>query len=252
MKSLFTIIISLLFAYNLAAQSSGKTFYLKNGSIVSGQVTEEIPGKQYTVKTSDGNTFIFKAEEVERIVLNQETEKTQKEVLPNEIKFYSQNGITGGAMFTDNYNSYNVGLNTINGININNRLQVGLGLELQLTEKGTYIPIYLDSQFNFTPTASTFFAHVSAGVAISNTGENLTLVNVINGELFETSVSYQNGFFGRFGLGYKMPLSEKLDALIGLDYSAISYESRTYLYADQYLELEGIYSIVGLRIGVEF
>ncbi len=251
MKLLLTIAITLLSLTSLNAQSTSKTFHLKNGSVVTGVVIEEVPGEQYKVRSSDGNIFVFSAEEIDRIVLNEEAPK-DKTSFEKGYNFYSQNGFIAGGMITEDYSSYNLALQSINGVNINNRLQVGLGLELQIVEKGSYIPIYLDAQLNFSPTPNTLFTHMSMGVALSNTNENLTLVNIENGELFEKNISYESGFLGRIGFGYRMEVSKKLNALIDLNYSAISYESNTYLYSDQYLNIKGIYSIIGVRLGVEF
>ncbi len=253
MKSFVILFFSLLCFFSVQAQSAGKTFYLKNGSIISGIVIEEIPGKQYKVKTMDGNIFVFEAEEIERIILNEvksEKERTPSENLGN--KFYSQNCINIGTMFTEDYNSYNFAVSTVNGININNTLQVGIGLEFQMVEKGTYIPIYLDTQLNFSKTPSTFFAHLSGGIAISNTRENLLIVNIYNGETYEKAINYESGFLGRAGFGYKKEVTNKLKAILGIDYSVISYASNSHLYEDQYLKLDGIYSVVGLKLGVEF
>lgn len=41
--------------------------YLKNGSIIHGTITEEVPGKSLKIETKDGNVFVYKVKEVEKI-----------------------------------------------------------------------------------------------------------------------------------------------------------------------------------------
>ena len=50
MKKSLLIIILLLSGVIGISQSAKKTFHLKNGSVISGVVIEEIPGKQYKIK----------------------------------------------------------------------------------------------------------------------------------------------------------------------------------------------------------
>jgi hypothetical protein len=50
------------------AQTQIDVLYLKNGSIIKGLVTEIITGQTVKIETPDGNIFVFKQDEVEKIV----------------------------------------------------------------------------------------------------------------------------------------------------------------------------------------
>ena len=41
--------------------------YLKNGSIIKGVIVEQYPNVQIKIQTKDGNTFVFKMDEIEKI-----------------------------------------------------------------------------------------------------------------------------------------------------------------------------------------
>lgn len=41
--------------------------YLKNGSIIRGQIIEKIPDSIVKIQTKDGNVFVYKVEEIEKI-----------------------------------------------------------------------------------------------------------------------------------------------------------------------------------------
>jgi hypothetical protein len=45
--------------------------YLKNGSIIRGFITEQIPNIQLKIETRDGSLFVFKIEEIEKITREQ-------------------------------------------------------------------------------------------------------------------------------------------------------------------------------------
>lgn len=153
-------------------------------------------------------------------------------------------------MFYEDLSTYNFAVSSINGVNINNTLQIGIGVELQVIETRTYIPLYLDAQVNFSKRPNTFSANASGGVALSNSSENI-LLPAVDGTLFEKAVNYESGFLGRLGFGDRSKISEKMNAVVGLNYTAQSFESHSYLYENLYYDVEGIYSIIGLKLGIE-
>lgn len=52
----------------LQAQQYEDVVYLKNGSIIHGIILEQIPGESIKIQTKDGNTFVFKMDEVQKMV----------------------------------------------------------------------------------------------------------------------------------------------------------------------------------------
>jgi hypothetical protein len=62
------------------------TIYLKNGSVIKGEIIETTPGVSYKIETRDGSIFVFKMEDIEKIVFR--AEKPVKKVVPaEEIEF---------------------------------------------------------------------------------------------------------------------------------------------------------------------
>ena len=51
----------------LHAQQYEDVVYLKNGSIIHGIILEQIPGESIKIQTKDGNTFVFKMDEVQKM-----------------------------------------------------------------------------------------------------------------------------------------------------------------------------------------
>jgi TM2 domain-containing membrane protein YozV len=63
---LFTLFVCFSFI-SLAQQRYEEVVYLKNGSIIRGTVIEQVPNVSLKIQTKDGNVFVYKMEEVEKI-----------------------------------------------------------------------------------------------------------------------------------------------------------------------------------------
>ena len=57
----------LLSVTSMTAQRTSETVYLKNGSVIRGEVIEQVPGQSLKIQTKDGSIFVYKMDEVERI-----------------------------------------------------------------------------------------------------------------------------------------------------------------------------------------
>ncbi|MGM0407205.1 MAG: hypothetical protein ACQERU_04430 [Bacteroidota bacterium] len=67
MKQITFIFIFVLISSALFAQNKADVVYLKNGSIIKGQITEMIPDKHIKIETSGGSLFVYTFEEIEKI-----------------------------------------------------------------------------------------------------------------------------------------------------------------------------------------
>ncbi len=70
LKSLF-IVVMLLVAMMVQAQSLQEVIYLKNGSVIRGVIIEQIPNESLKIKTADGSIFAYPMDEVEKITKEQ-------------------------------------------------------------------------------------------------------------------------------------------------------------------------------------
>lgn len=50
-----------------SAEELQEVVYLKNGSVIRGTIVEQVPNQSLKIKTTDGNIFVFKIDEVEKI-----------------------------------------------------------------------------------------------------------------------------------------------------------------------------------------
>lgn len=69
-------VLTLLLAASLHAQTTDNIVYLKNGSVIKGDVIESVPDRHIKVRTADGSIFVYQMTEVDRIVRD-EAPRTQ-------------------------------------------------------------------------------------------------------------------------------------------------------------------------------
>src|SRR5690625_1992186 len=68
MKKYFFLLILMLGASTAFAQSNYEdVVYLKNGSIIRGIITEQIPNESIRIEISNGSIFVYRMDEIERI-----------------------------------------------------------------------------------------------------------------------------------------------------------------------------------------
>lgn len=78
-KTLLAMALLLASCLPSFAQKNTQTVYLKNGSVITGTLLEEVPGKSVKLQTKDGNIFVYGINDVERITHNVEKKQTTQE-----------------------------------------------------------------------------------------------------------------------------------------------------------------------------
>jgi hypothetical protein len=65
---LSSLLISyIFFAVSIAKAQSKDVVYLKNGSVIKGQILEIVPNSQIKIQTADGNIFVWSFSEIEKV-----------------------------------------------------------------------------------------------------------------------------------------------------------------------------------------
>lgn len=98
MKKILLVLAIVLFGMTgtVSAQSLEETVYLKNGSIVRGVIIEQIPNESVKLQTRDGNIFVYRMEEIQKIA---------KEQTENSYRPYTQTD-NSYRPYTQTNNSY--------------------------------------------------------------------------------------------------------------------------------------------------
>lgn len=81
MKKLFLLLFCAMSTMFAAAQANLQdVVYLKNGSVVRGTIIEQVPGVSLKLQTNDGNIFVYKIEDVEKMTKEQSRAAARQQV----------------------------------------------------------------------------------------------------------------------------------------------------------------------------
>jgi len=81
MKRFCLLVVAMILSVCAFAQAKVDVVYLKNGSIIKGLITEQMPPARLTIKTLDGSVFIFTYAQIDRI----ERENAPEGYVPIEV-----------------------------------------------------------------------------------------------------------------------------------------------------------------------
>ena len=73
MKKMLLFFSLLLSCNSLMAQHDIETVYLKNGSIIKGEIIEQVPNQSIKVRTKDGSVFVYNVGDVQKITKEDKT-----------------------------------------------------------------------------------------------------------------------------------------------------------------------------------
>lgn len=139
MKQFFTVLsmlflLQMLFANAVFSQEQAKdVVYLKNGSVIKGQIIEQVPNKSIKIQTADGNIFVYDFSEIEKIT---------KETVTTQSKAFSEIWLGGrlGVNFT------NISSDQLSGNTTRTGLVVGGIVEFSLSDMFALEPGVVYSQ----------------------------------------------------------------------------------------------------------
>lgn len=174
-KILLSLII-ICISITLIAQEKQDIVYLKNGSIIKGEIIEQKIDESVTIRTSDGNTWIFELYKIERIEYSLpkagfedsfEYNKTGFTLIP-EFGFLILESASGsfrpfsilipgaGPLMFHLTNSYITKF----------RLGMGFGTGLENIDGNITAPLYLDLRYEILDNKGTPFVMIQPGYTI--------------------------------------------------------------------------------------
>ena len=83
MKKVSLSLFILLVTFFVSAQQNNlvDVVYLKNGSIIKGIITEQVPNQSIKMQTADGNIFVYQTNEIEKISKETPTRQSKNHIL---------------------------------------------------------------------------------------------------------------------------------------------------------------------------
>ncbi len=75
---IFTVFMIFSSVFLFSQNVTRDVVHLKNGSVIKGNITEQVPGQSITIETADGNVFVLSIEDVSKITKETEATKAVK------------------------------------------------------------------------------------------------------------------------------------------------------------------------------
>jgi len=246
MKKLQLILLIFLAAAAVpaAAQAQGReaVVRLHNGSVIRGTVTEMEPEESLKIETRDGNSFVFRMDEVALIEMERPEGYTRdrrvKTTYPARSKFNKPRGYLGlvevGSGSWANHDESSTSITMVNGYRFFPQLAIGGGVGIEAWEDGDWaMPLFLHLRSDFIRN------RVSPFVAL-NLGMNVSADYNRSGPMFEL----QGGVSFNVARRFRMTVGLSLAAMDNEDYY---YSGDNYFHDDRYYD-----GALKLKVGFSF
>lgn len=188
---------------------ASETIYLKNGSVIKGDIVEQVPGQTLKIKTADGSMFVYSIDEVERITNEGDSHPDAKG--HRGLDFGVDAGVdvmNGGA---------NIPIELMLSKRFNKNFSLGLGAGVNIPTGGgdATIPIFLDFKgyFPLKSTKLTPFVDVRGGYVV-NTASEYT----VGSGKYQVTVKPSDFVMASIMPGIRIPMSSRTDLDFGLGY----------------------------------
>lgn len=209
LSPIFIFICILLIPLLTTAQTKSEdVIYLKNGSILRGEILERTDSQTIKIETVGRNVIVVMRQNVQRI--------GREEIPDPDPQYYKETGyvnntgidiLTGGG-------ATSVGFRMVNGYRFNPQLSAGLGIGFVLyDDPQNLVPIYLDLKYKLKRANTTPFVFFKTGFSFSvMSDDDLEVVDHDGGFMFSPGVGIQFETSENFGLyftaGYNLDNSK--------------------------------------------
>lgn len=258
----FMALFSLL-STSVAAQKNAEkedVVYLKNGSIIRGNIQEQKMGESIKIELLGGSIFVFQQNEIDSIKkepkLVQATPKSNCIIKHKGFRNITETGVIFGLgknndnnyYYGYNRNDFGVQLHTINGYQLNRFLfaGAGIGIEKFVSYGQSFAPIYVRLSSDFLNKRATPYV-------FTDLGYNLFWVNNNSNDGYNY-YNNKGGLFLQTGGGVRIFTRSKTSVQIAAAYKRNHSSSNweySYEGSPQY-ELKRAYQRLVFLVGVSF
>ena len=240
--------MALLFMVNLSFARKGKKdiIYLKNGSVINGQIISSLPSGQVKIKTKDNSLWVFEAAQIDSI--------SKSNSAFSQIRTGYFNLTEAGILAGNSNNKYATPFSMMNisGWQFNNRFSVGAGAGVEFFSE-TYLPVVADIRYYLKRQGVNPFFGLQGGYSFALDTPDKQYVyqtsNIWQGSSAATlDIKAKGGFLVNPFVGFCTPLGENLALTFSAGYRIMR---QRYSREDNYL-IDIDYNRLSLKIGLMF
>jgi len=238
----------------LAQENMQDVVYLKNGSILHGDIIEIKANESITLKSNCGDTWVLNQTEIDRI--EKETipksivvKDSQKNISYKNKGFYSN--VNVGFMFGGNQDTPfpPLSLMFVSGYQFNWGLALGVGLGLDLVNEA-YMPAVADIRYTFKDSKVSHFIYVQGGYALSL--EDPDPYDYDYYGYYDSDLESKGGYIINPGIGFKINLNNKSAFSFGIGYKYMEINHTYKEYNGQEIDRTIKYNRITLGFGYHF
>lgn len=218
--------------FSAKAQKVIETVYLKNGSIISGIIIEEVPGQSLKIRTNDGNIFVCELSGVSKITRDFASRKnnsliTSSDPLPGYKGFVD----LGYSVGTGNYRVNRLEFTTSHGYQFSPYFYMGAGAGVSYYHEPEFVsfPLFANPRLTI-PTDQGFLPFVDLKIGYT-VGEDI------------------KGFYLSPSLGTRIALNNKLNNALNISVGYTLQSVKFDYYNESFHENFGA---ITFKLGYEF
>lgn len=216
--------------------ASAEEIILKNGSVIKGDIVEQVPGKTMTLSTRDGSIIVINVDDVERITKTPSTSAISTP-LPGGVGFVVDAGVDIATKGGSGSGGANIQLEKHFSKNFSAGIGTGISIGFNDEAKPT-VPIFADFK-GLAPLSNSKampFIDLKAGYVL-NTADDIT----VGSGKYQTTVKAPDHIMLSIMPGVRFPLGSKLDLDLGIGYQHYFPTSG-----------DGGSGAIGFRVGLNF
>lgn len=240
-KVLFTLILLISFSVSFCQKNKEDVIYLKDGSIIRGNIIEYLNGKHVKIETRDNNIWVFKQNRIDKISFETRSNKSENNIRESGYFNLTDMGLLIGTGNNDKSAPFSI--NMINGYRYNKNFSVGIGTGIEFFSTPV-VPIYFDSRYTFFKNEFSPFVYINGGYSIQ-IGEN--------SNYYYENTSNRGGLMFGTGVGIKINLGNRSDLVVSMGYR---YQKLRYSYYEEWTDDDidrfEKFNRFGIRVGFIF
>ena len=213
MKKIFSFLCLFFICCSLSAQQIQETIYLRNGSVIKGNIVEQTPNGSVKIQIADGSLLVYQMSEVERIT-KERKQSSKKEGRHRGLDFSVDAGYHIATKGGGGSISAEIGIGK--RFNKNFYWGIGTGAFIPTSDGDPSIPLTSDFKvyFPLKSTSLTLGGIIRAGYVFNTSGD----ITVGSGK-YQTTVEVLNNIMIQIMPTLEIPLSKRVDFNLGVGYT---------------------------------
>ncbi|MFC2117900.1 hypothetical protein ACFLSY_04580 [Bacteroidota bacterium] len=219
-KILYTFILVIVCSAAFSQNNNTDIVYLKDGSIIRGNIIEYITDGHVKIETIDNNIWVFKHNKIDKVVFK--TLNKNKGTFIQKTGYYNLTDMGVLIGTGNNEKTAPFSINMINAYRFSPHFSAGLGAGVEFFSTPV-IPLFIDARYEFYDGEFSPFVYLNGGYSFQ-VGENYD---------YYTDTNSKGGLMAGSGIGIRISLNNKSHLVVSMGYR---FQQLTYSYYEEWTD----------------